>query len=400
VLVTAKLTEFEEARSLVLACASALDPERVALEAAFGRVLAEQVTSPADVPAFDNSAMDGFAVRASDSGAGARLRVVAESRAGSPAAAVIAAGEACAISTGAAIPEGTDAVVAVEDTRRYENEVELAVAVKPGSFVRRAGEDVRAGATLLEPGVRLGPAELGVLASAGRPSVAVGRRPRVAIVTTGDELVGVDAELSPGAVRDSAAYVLPALVRSAGGEVVSVAHARDDPEAIRDAIGVALAADAAVITGGMSVGEHDHVAEALGRLGVERRVAGVALRPGKPFWFGTHHRTLVFGLPGNPVSSLVTFVLFAAPALHALAGASPERSRTLATLTADCERTAGRLHAVRCRLALAPNGWDATPTGPQGSHVLTSMLGADALALIPAGSGVVTAGEQVTVELL
>ena len=228
-LVTAKLTEFEEARSLVLACASALDPERVALEAAFGRVLAEQVTSPADVPAFDNSAMDGFAVRASDSGAGARLRVVAESRAGSPAAAVIAAGEACAISTGAAIPEGTDAIVAVEDTRRYENEVELAVAVKPGSFVRRAGEDVRAGATLLEPGVRLGPAELGVLASAGRPSVAVGRRPRVAILTTGDELVGVDAELSPGAVRDSAAYVLPALVRSAGGEVVSVAHARDDP---------------------------------------------------------------------------------------------------------------------------------------------------------------------------
>ncbi len=156
----------------------------------------------------------------------------------------------------------------------------------------------------------------------------------------------------------------------------------------------------AVITGGMSVGEHDHVDEVLRELGVSRHLAGVALRPGKPFWFGTRGRTLVFGLPGNPVSSLVSFILLVRPALLALAGEAPARRRTLAKLEVDCEQTPGRLHAVRCRLALHADGWRASPTGLQESHVLTSMLGADALALIPAGSGTVAAGESVTVELL
>jgi molybdopterin molybdotransferase len=398
--VTAKLTEFEQARSLVLASVRRLAPETVALGEALGRVLAEQVRSAGDVPPFDNSAMDGFAVRAADSGPGVRLRIVDHSRAGAPAARAVGVGEACAISTGAAIPAGADAVVAVEQTRRNEGEVELLAGVEAGRFVRRAGEDARAGEALLGPGVSLGPAELGVLASAGCPSVAVGRRPRVAIVTTGDELVGVEEPLRAGAVRNSAAFVMPALVVRAGGEVASLAHAADDRDLIGAAIAAALGADAAVITGGMSVGEHDHVAEAFESLAVARRIAGVALRPGKPFWFGTREQTLVFGLPGNPVSSLVTFVLFVTPALAAMAGASPQRTRTLATLTTDREQAPGRVDAVRCRLALAPGGWQATPTGPQGSHVLTSMLGADALALIPGGTGVVKAGTQVTVELL
>jgi molybdopterin molybdotransferase len=319
----------------------------------------------------------------------------------------VAAGEACAISTGAAMPAGADAVVPIEETRADPSlrgaggaEVELTGDVAPGRYVRRAGDDARAGQTLLERGVRLGPTELGVLASAGRATLLAAPRPRVAIVTTGDELVAPDAELTPGAVRNSGAFVMPALVARAGGETVGLAHAVDDRQLLGAALAAALDADATVITGGMSVGEHDHVDDVLRGLGVTRHLAGVALRPGKPFWFGTRGGTLVFGLPGNPVSSLVSFVLLVRPALLALAGESPTRRRTVATLESECERTPGRLHAVRCRLELHADGWHASPTGPQGSHVLTSMLGADALALIPPGTGMVAAGESVTVELL
>ncbi len=396
----AKLTDFEHARLLVLECAQRLAPEPVGLRDALGRVLAEEIRAAADVPAFASSAMDGFALRAADGVAGARLRVVDESRAGAPARAAVCAGEACAISTGAMIPAGADAVVAVEDTRAGDGVVELVVSVPAGRHVRHAGDDVPAGRSVLQPGVRIGAVELGVLAALGRASILAARRPRVAIVTTGDELVGVEAPLPAGAVRDSGAHVLPALAREAGGEVISVAHARDDPAQIAAAIAAALAADVAVIAGGMSVGEHDHVSAVLAELGVERRFAGVALKPGKPFAFGTRAGTLVFGLPGNPVSSLVTFLLFVAPALMALAGESPQRARTTATLDEGCERTPGRLAAVRCRLTLAADGWHATPTGAQGSHVLSSMLGADALALIPAGDGVLASGECVTVELI
>jgi molybdopterin molybdotransferase len=400
-MVAGKLTEFEDARSLVLAHARPLAAQTVALGEALGRVLAEQIRAPEDVPAFENSAMDGFAVRAGDSGAGVRLIVVDESQAGAPAGVALGPGQACAISTGAAIPGGADAVVPVEQTRRHDGaEVELLSAVEPGRHVRRAGDDLRAGDAVLLPGVRLGPAEIGVLASIGRAAVLAGARPRVAIVTTGDELVSVDQQPRHGSVRNSSAFVIPALVERAGGQAVSVVHARDDPALIRDAIAAALGADAVVITGGMSVGDHDHVAAVLDELGVERHLAGVALRPGKPFWFGTREQALVFGLPGNPVSSLVTFLLFARPALQALAGEAPTRQRTVAILEQNCRRTPARVEAIRCRLTLRPDGWHVTPTGVQDSHILTSMLGADALAMIPAGSGALEAGAQVAIELL
>lgn len=396
----AKLIDYEGARELVLEHARALAPEPVALRDALGRVLAEEVRAASDVPAFDNSAMDGFAVRADDSAPGARLRVVGESRAGTPAAVAVGAGEACAISTGAAMPEGADAVVRVEDTRPGDGEIELLVAVEVDRDVRHAGDDLREGELVLAPGLRIGPAELGVLASAGRAQLLAGMRPRVAVVTTGDELVAVDAPLGPGAVRNSGSYVIPALVEQAGGEAVSVTHALDDPALVEAALSAAFEADVAVITGGMSVGAHDHVGAALERLGVERHFAGVALRPGKPTSFGTRGATLVFGLPGNPVSSLVTFLLFARPALLALAGESPQRQRALAVLDEDCERVPGRVHCARCRIQLRDDGWHATTTGPQSSHILSSMLGAEALAIIPAGEGVLAAGEQVMVELL
>jgi molybdopterin molybdotransferase len=379
-----------------------LPAETVTLSSALGRVLAEEVPAPNDVPAFDNSAMDGFAVRAVDAAAaGARLRVVGESRAGAPSSAPLRAGEAIAISTGAAIPEGADAIVPVEDTRLVDGELEVEVAVAPGSSVRRAGDDIRAGDVVLYPGRRIGAAEVGVLASLGSRSVAVGCRPRVAVVTTGDELVGVDEPLPFGGVRNSGAYVMPALIERAGGVTVSVEHARDDPAATRQAIGAALgAADVVVITGGMSVGRHDHVGDALEELGVQNHFAGVALRPGKPASFGSRGATLVFGLPGNPVSSMMTFLLFARPALLALAGEPTARTRTTALLGSAIARSPARMHAVRCRLDLRPDGWHAVPTGPQASHILTSMLDADAFALIGPGEAEVPAGERVEVELL
>jgi molybdopterin molybdotransferase len=397
----AALMELEDARACVLERAAPLPAETVPLERALGRVLAAEVRAPDDVPAFDNSAMDGFAVRAADSGAGARLRIIDESRAGTPARSEVGPGEACAVSTGAAMPAGADAVIRVEDTRTQDGTVELLAAVAPDDDVRHAGDDIRAGAVVLAPGLRLGPADVGVLASVGAGTVRVGRRPQVSLVTTGDELVAVDAPLPPGGVRNSGVYTVPALVDRAGGVMVSLAHARDDPALVHDAIAAALAAgDVTVITGGMSVGAHDHVGAALAELGVEPHFAGVALRPGKPTSFGSAGAHLVFGLPGNPVSSLMTFLLFARPALLALAGEQPRRVRTHALLEEPVEGTPRRTHAVRCRLHLAEDGWHAVTTGPQASHILTSMVGADGFAIIPPGDETVPAGTRVEVELL
>jgi len=399
--VAAKLIALEDARALVLEHAVPLGHETVPLAAALGRVLAEPVSAPYDVPGFDNSSMDGFALRAADSGAGARLRIAGESRAGAPSREPLAAGEACAISTGAAIPPGADAVVRVEDTRRDGAEVELAVAVEVGASVRHAGDDMRRGAHVLEPGLRLGPAELGVLAALGCAEVSVGMRPRVAVLTTGDEIVAGGAPLGFGEVHNSGSVVIPALVERAGGETISLAHAPDDPAAVSAALREALAVgDVVVVCGGMSVGEHDHVKRALDELGVERQFAGVALKPGRPTLFGTRGATLVFGLPGNPVSTLVTFLLFARPALLVAAGEQPQARRAVAKLAEDVEEEPGRVQAVRCRLQLGGDGWWATTTGPQASHVLTSMLAAEAFAMIPAGEGTLSAGTEVAIELL
>lgn len=397
----AKLIALEDARALVLEHAAPLGHETVPLAVALGRVLAEPVSAPFDVPGFDNSSMDGFALRAADSGAGARLRIAGESRAGAPSREPLAAGEACAISTGAAIPPGADAVVRVEDTRRDGAEVELAVAVEVGASVRHAGDDMRRGEHVLEPGLRLGPAELGVLAALGCAQVSVGRRPRVAVLTTGDEIVAGGAPLGFGEVHNSGSVVIPALVERAGGETISLAHAPDDPAAVSAALREALeVGDVVVVCGGMSVGEHDHVKRALDGLGVERQFAGVALKPGRPTLFATRGATLVFGLPGNPVSTLVTFLLFARPALLVAAGEQPQARRAVAKLAEDVEEEPGRVQAVRCRLQLGGDGWWATTTGPQASHVLTSMLAAEAFAMIPAGEGTLSAGTEVAIELL
>jgi len=403
--VTVHTIEIEEARRLVLEHVSPLPSESVHLRASLGRVLAEDVASPEDVPAFDNSAMDGFAVRAADT-RGARhdspvtLRIVDESRAGHPARTTLGAGQAIAISTGAVIPTGADAVVRVEETSSGDGLVEVRCEVETQSDIRYVGEDIRGGDTVLQSGVRLGPAELGVLASAGRSAVACYRRPTVWILTTGDELIEPEEPLQPGAVRNSNAYSIPALAERAGAEVTGVTVVPDDPEVIRTAIARTLESDVTVICGGVSVGAHDHVKQALADLGVEEVFWGVALKPGKPTWFGRHQGGLAFGLPGNPVSAMVVFTLLVRPALQALSGGRSERLRTTARLARDYEKSPGRAHAVRCRLELREDGWHAQPAEKHGSHILTSMLGADALAIIPSASGDVKAGERVEIELL
>ncbi|HEX6228447.1 MAG TPA: gephyrin-like molybdotransferase Glp [Solirubrobacterales bacterium] len=401
----AELTEIEDARSAVLERAAPLEAEQVPLGEALGRVLAEDAVSSEPVPGFDNSAMDGFAVRAADT-EGAEpdspvaLRDAGESRAGRPASASLRQGEAIRISTGAALPAGADAVVRVEDTRSEDERVLVEVEVEAGHDIRRAGEDIAAGEAVLERGTPIGPAELGVLASLGSPSVPCHRRPRVRVLTTGDELIPPGEEMRPGGVRNSNAYSIPALAERAGGEVLGADPVPDDPDATRKAIGAALDADLVVICGGVSVGGHDHVKGALAELGVEQVFWGVALKPGRPTWFGTRRDTLVFGLPGNPVSAMVTFLLLVRPSLAALNGADTERQRTEARLAEDYEKRPGRAHAVRCSLELREDGWRAHPTGAQGSHILTSMLGADCLAMIPTEAESLRAGDPVQVELI
>jgi molybdopterin molybdotransferase len=412
-----ELISIEDARGRVLEAVTRLGDESVSLDDALGRVLAEDVTSTIDVPPFDSSAMDGFAVA---SGPGGELNVIGEARAGRPADLAVTPGSAVRISTGAVLPEGADAVVPVERTTALKDgdsndgvcidpalrgeRIHDRVSVpetRPGQNVRRAGEDIPLGAVVLQTGATLGPAELGVAASVGRPTLRCSQRPRVAVLVTGDELTEPGAALAPGGIYSSNAFALAALVKRAGAEPLGPATVPDDLESTRAMLGEALdAADVVIVSGGVSVGPHDHVKPALRELGVEERFWGVRLRPGKPTWFGTRADTLAFGLPGNPVSAMVTFQLFARPALAALQGAPPGARRATARLEDSVPRNPEREQAIRVRLLHGENGLTARTTGAQGSHVLTSMLGADALALIPPGDGETRAGERVEVELL
>lgn len=399
----AELISIEEARRRVLEAVRPLETEDVPLDRALGRTLAEDVASAIPVPPFDSSAMDGYAVAA---GPAAELEVVDESRAGHPAAASVRTGTAVRISTGAAVPEGADAVVPVERSealaRAAPNGRVRVPATSVGENVRYAGEDVRAGEIVLQAGRVLGPAELGVAASVGRPSVRCARRPRVALLVTGDELTQPGEGLRPGAIYSSNRFALAGQIERAGGEVARAESVPDTAGGTRDALTRALESGAGVvvISGGVSVGPHDHVKGALRELSVEERFWGVRLRPGKPTWFGVRDGTLVYGLPGNPVSAMVTFQLFVRPALAAMQGANPSATRAEAVLDQEVPRNPRREEAVRVRLRPDPDGWRAVPTGHQGSHMLTSMIGADALAFIAPGDGVVPAGDRVEIELL
>jgi molybdopterin molybdotransferase len=391
-----------EALERILGAVHQLGAERTGLLEAVGRVIAEDVRSPRDVPAYASSAMDGYAVRHADVGRPpARLLVVGTSAAGGASDAVVGPGQAAKIMTGAPIPAGADTVIRVEETRTEGNEVIVERAGAKASDIRFPGEDLRAGQIVIAHGRRLSPADIGVAASVGRTLLLVHHRPRVAILSTGNELVEADQPLQTGQVVNSNAYTLAAAVAEAGGVPIPLPIVRDTPHEIREAFREASRADAILSTGGVSVGDFDYVKSAMDEVGVERLFWKVAQRPGKPLTFGMLGSRPYFGLPGNPVSSLVCFYLYARPALRRMMGLRAVHLPTVeARLGHDVEKPAGLTEFVRCRIEKANGGLVATSTGTQSSAVLSSMAKGQGLIIIPAPETALHAGAAVRVILL
>lgn len=388
------LLTIEEARARVLARVRPLEPEAVAVAEAAGRFAAEDVTARVDLPPFAASAMDGYALRAAETPGS--LPVVFRVAAGRPAERALRSGEAMAIATGGAVPEGADAVVRLEVVVEVDNKITVPAPVDPGANVRPAGGDVRAGDVLLPAGTRLGAAQVGALAAAGVAAVALGRRPRVAVLSTGTELRPPGEALGPGQIYESNGPMLAAAFAAAGAEVERLGPVVDDEEEHRAALAHGLAADVLVSSGGVSVGPHDLVRRILGELGVVEDFWGVAVRPGKPLAFGTRGDTLVFGLPGNPVSALVAVELFVRPALLALQGAlEPGPDYELARLASPLRRNPARAELARARTTRDEEGTLLEPLTGQESHMIARAASADALVLVPPGEGELAAGARV-----
>jgi molybdopterin molybdotransferase len=390
-----ELLTIEEALALVLERAQPLEAEDVALAEAPGRVLAEDARSAVDLPPFPASAMDGFALRSAD--APGTLPVVARIAAGRPATRALEAGEAMAIATGGVVPDGADSVVPIEDVEEGDDSVTIPGAVPSGDNVRGRGGDLREGETVVAAGTRLGPAHVGAIAAAGVAAVRCHRTPRVVVVVTGTELTAPGEPLGPGEIYDANGFILATQVRSAGAEVERLPPVKDDPDATRAAIERGLAADALVTTGGVSVGVYDLVRAAEADLGVEEVFWRVAVRPGKPIAFGVRGRTLVFGLPGNPVSSLVGFELFVRPALLALQGMPVTAPAFRPGRLGRAARRAGaRDSLLRARSRIEDGEIVLDPLTGQESHMIAQAATADALVLVPRGNGELEAGSSVS----
>jgi len=384
-----------EALARVLEATPVLGPERTAILAALGRVAAADVVSRRTVPAAPYSAMDGYAVRHADvSAAPAYLRIVAVEPAGTVVATAVEPGTAVKLFTGSVIPRGADAVVRIEDCEEEGDRLHVRVPVPLGANIRAAGEDVEPGQVVLARGTVVGPADVGVLASVGRSSVLVHQRPRVAILSTGSELVEVDDVPGPGQVVNSNAYGLAAAVREAGGEPVVLPIAPDRLDDIRASVAQAARADVVLSTGGVSVGDLDFVKDALEGASFDRLFWRVAQKPGKPLLFGRLAGRLFFGLPGNPVSALVCFALYVRPALRRLQGHRRVHLPVVrARLAAPVRKTRGLTEFVRVSLSDGPDGPIATAARSQSSGVLTALgggagllVGAAELDELPAGA--------------
>ncbi len=394
---------FEDVRAEVMAAVSSLDVERVPIWEAAGRILGDDLIAPESVPPFDNSAMDGFAVRGSDVATpGQTLEITDELRAGAAPTLAVGSGQAIRIMTGSPMPDGADTIVKVEDTMTSGSHVTVISAVLTGTSVRPAGGDIEAGAPVFSRGTRLTPMHVGVLATLGVGRPTVMKRPRVAFMSTGDELIPADGgPLGPGMIRDSNRPMLAALLRDAGVEAVDMGTIPDDEAALDAALSEASECDVIVTTGGVSMGEYDVTKLLLSRSG-QVSFWKVAMQPAKPFAFGKVGSALFFGLPGNPVSVLVSYEQFVRPALMKLMGSRAiYRPRILAIadedLVTDSEKTvfvrvkvtenmAGRLHVVT--------------SGGQSSNVLSAAAAADAFAVVPRGTGTVSKGEEVFIELI
>jgi molybdopterin molybdotransferase len=389
------LLTIEDAQRLILERVRPLPSERIPLEEAVGRVLAESAASIVDLPPFPSSAMDGFAVRSEDTPG--PLPVVERIAAGRPAPRELRSGEAMGIATGGVVPDGADAVIPFEYVVERDNGVEISEPVGAGANVRPRGGDLRAGDVVVETGVALGPAQLGALAAAGVADVACATRPRASIVTTGTELRPPGEQLGPGEVYEANGLIIAAQLGSAGAVPERLAVVADDEDAHREVLERGLESDVLVTSGGVSVGPHDLVRRILAELGVEEVFWRVAVKPGKPVSFGVRGDTLVFGLPGNPVSSLVGFELFVRPAVLAVQGhADPLPRFEPGRLAAAVRQTPARDQLVRARTG---NGDDGAlllePLAGQESHMIARAAGADALVLVPRGEGELPPGTPV-----
>ena len=395
----AELLSLAEAQARVLERVTRLEAERVAVADAFGRVLAEDAPALVDLPPFASSAMDGYALRSADTPG--RLPVVARVAAGAPAARPLAAGEAMAIATGGVVPGGADSVIPFEYVVEDDNEIEVATAVVQGDNVRPSGGDVAAGDVVAARGTRLRAGQLGALAAAGLAEVTCTCRPHVAVLATGTELRRPGEPLGAGEVYEANGVLLAAALSSAGAAVELLPAVADDEGAHRAALERGLAADVLVTSGGVSVGPHDLVRALLHELGVEEAFWGVAVKPGKPIAFGVRGQTLVFGLPGNPVSSLVACVLFVLPAILAAQGAAePGPVYHVGRLSRTVRRNVSRDELVRARAVATEGGVELDPVTGQESHMIARAAAADALVFVPRGEGELPAERAVRYVLL
>lgn len=414
------------AQRCILDTVQRLGSESVPLQQALGRVLAEDVLANRDQPPYAVSAMDGFALRSADvAQAPVVLEIIEDIKAGEMPTKTVCAGQCARIMTGAPLPQGADAVLRVEDTEQVSREfphptpppvgegangslreehstlVQIKVAAQPGNDIRKRGESMRTGETVLKAGTEITPGVVGLLAMVKYAQVAVYRQPSVAILSTGDELEGLDEAFDANKIPDANSYALMAQVQALGIAPVLLGIARDDPEALKTALQRGLQHDVLLVSGGTSVGVHDYVRPTLEALGVQMKFWRVAMKPGHPMTFGAAPLTWVFGLPGNPVSSMVCFEQFVLPALRSITGHGRLYRREIAArLTHAVKHKPGRAEYIRVTLGKDANGYAATSTGAQGSGMLASMAKADGLLVVPADSQGLAANSNVTVQLL
>lgn len=400
------MIKVHEALKAILKDAKALPSETIQLTSSLGRVLAEDIHAGSDIPAFDNSAMDGYALRSHDSSGACKdkpitLEVIEDLRAGYISHSKVKKGQAVRIMTGAPMPEGSDSVVMVEETKRHKNSVEIFREIRKLENVRKAGEDIKQGELVLHRGTLLKSAHIGILAALGMPKVNVARRARIAILATGDEVVDVDEKLEPGKLRSSNTYTLYSQALNCGAIPKNLGIAKDKPHELEKKIRQGLDCDLILTSGGVSVGDYDLVKFILAKMGTNIKFWQVAMRPGKPLVFGSIKGIPIFGLPGNPVSSMVSFEVFVRPLLLKMSGqATDERKDLDAVLEEDIKKKRGLRYFLRARTRWEDGIYLTTTTGPQGSAILKSMAQANSLIILPEEEEFIEKGTRVTVRFL